>query len=113
VYLLNSNFTFLEKKQQTCKLLFLSNSWRKIMPKLVISDLTFLTELDNQETPVTGGASAGAAAATSTIYDSAVAAGGSSTNGNLKASANGRYSGYKYYSGGPSASVNANERPRR
>ena len=86
------------------------------MSTLVISDLSFLKELDEQESKVAGAASAGAAAAAD--YNDAVAASGSTTNGNVYARANGGYynSGYDYYgnyysySGGPSASVDASDR---
>ena len=82
------------------------------MSTLIISDLTFLEELDNQESKVSGAASAGAAAGAD--YSDAVAASGSTTRGSIYASADGGYyrSGYDYYYGGyysysrgPSASV--------
>jgi hypothetical protein len=68
------------------------------MSKLVIRDLTFLTELNNQESKVDGGASAGAAAGAN--YSDAVAAGSSTTDGDVYAGARGSYSSYDYYYGG-------------
>ncbi len=78
------------------------------MSTLVISDLSFLEELDNQESKVAGAASAGAAAGAD--RDDAVAASGSTTKGSVYANANGGYSDsyyYGYYERGPSASVSA------
>lgn len=82
---------------------------------LVISDLSFFTELDNQESKVAGAASAGASAGAN--YQDAVAASGSTTNGDVYAGANGSYysSYYDYYgsgysSSGPSANVSAYDR---
>ncbi len=84
------------------------------MSTLVISDLAFLEELDNQESKVAGAASAGASAGAN--YEDAVAASGSTTRGSIYARAEGsyyssyyrrdRYGSYSsYYSRGPSASV--------
>ncbi len=81
------------------------------MSTLVISDLSFLQDLDNQESKVAGAASAGAAAAAD--YDDAVAASGSTTRGSVYANANGTYrdySYYGYYESGPSANVSASDR---
>jgi hypothetical protein len=87
------------------------------MSKLVIRDLTFLTELNNQESEIDGGASAGAAAGAN--YQDAVAAGSSTTDGDVYASAYGSYN-YSYYdpyyggssssNSGPSASVSTSGR---
>ncbi len=84
------------------------------MSTLVISDLAYLEELDNQESKVAGAASAGASAGAN--YEDAVAASGSTTRGGVYARAEGSYySSYYdrtpygtysgYYSRGPSASV--------
>ena len=81
------------------------------MSTLVISDLSFVEDLDNQESKVAGAASAGASAAAD--YNDAVAAGGSTTNGNVYANANGTYRDYYYYGSyesGPSAYVSASDR---
>jgi hypothetical protein len=85
------------------------------MSKLVISDLSFLTELDNQESKVAGAASAGGAAAAN--YNDAVATVGSTTDGDVYSNANGSsyYSSYgpygSYYSSyGPSANTSTSGR---
>ncbi|MGB5633904.1 MAG: hypothetical protein WBM86_14150 [Waterburya sp.] len=89
------------------------------MSTLVISDLSFLEELDNQESKVAGAASAGASAAAD--YSDALAASGSTTRGSVYAHAEGsyyssyysrdRYGTYSsYYSGGPSVNVSAYDR---
>jgi hypothetical protein len=57
------------------------------MSKLVISDLSFLTELDDRELNIAGAASAGGAAAAN--YEDAVATVGSTTDGDVYSSANG------------------------
>ena len=89
------------------------------MSTLVISDLSFLEELDNQEFKVAGAASAGASAAAD--YNDALAASGSTTRGSVYARGEGSYySSYydrhpygtysSYSSGGPSANVSAYDR---
>lgn len=85
------------------------------MSNLVISDLSVFEELNSQELGVAGAASAGASAAAN--YNDALAASGSTTNGDVYASAQGSYSSYYGgdgyyggYSGGPSASVSAYDR---
>ncbi len=81
------------------------------MSTLVISDLAFLEELDNQESKVAGAASAGAAAAAD--RDDVVAASGSTTKGSVNAYADGTYRShypYGYYESGPSANVSAYDR---
>jgi hypothetical protein len=86
------------------------------MSKLVISDLAFLSELDDQKSNITGAASAGASAAAN--YNDAVAASGSTTNGFVYARAEGGYQyggsyydgSYYYGSSGPRASVDASDR---
>jgi hypothetical protein len=66
------------------------------MSKLVISDLSFLTELDDRELNIAGAASAGGAAAAD--YSDAVGTVGSTTDGDVYSNANG---GYDYSSSGP------------
>ena len=81
------------------------------MSTLVISDLSFLEELDNQESKVAGAASAGASAAAD--YNDALAASGSTTRGSVYANAYGTYRDYYpygYYESGPSVSVSASDR---
>jgi hypothetical protein len=85
------------------------------MSKLVISDLSFFTELEDQELKVAGGASAGGAAAAN--YSDAVATVGSTTDGDVYSNANGSYSSYysdgSYYSSyysGPSANTSTSGR---
>ncbi|MGB5633905.1 MAG: hypothetical protein WBM86_14155 [Waterburya sp.] len=85
------------------------------MSTLVISDLSFLKELDNQESKIAGAASAGASAGAD--YNDAVAASGSTTRGSVYARGEGSYYSSYYsrdrygnyysssYSRGPSASV--------
>jgi hypothetical protein len=83
------------------------------MSKLVISDLSFLTELDDQESNVAGAASAGGAAAAN--YNDAVATVGSTTDGDVYSNANGSSSYYDPYYGyssssGPSANTSTSGR---
>ena len=78
------------------------------MSTLVISDLSVLEELNNQELKVAGGASAGAAAAAD--GSNAVAAGGSTTRGSVYARAEGRRYSYYGYSNGPTAAVDVHDR---
>lgn len=88
------------------------------MAKFAIEDLSFLNELETQQSAINGGASAGAAAAAN--YNDALAGAASTSDGNVNASARGGYfnSGYGYYgdyysySSGPSVSVNAYDRYR-
>ena len=79
------------------------------MSKLVISDLTFLTELDSREIKIAGGASAGAAAAAD--YNDATAAGASTTDGDVSARGEGGSDDYYYGSRGPISTVDTY--PRR
>lgn len=85
------------------------------MTKFKIVDLSFCEEVDNKSIAITGGASAGAAAAAN--YNDALAGAASTSDGYVSANANGSfrnsygyYRDYFSYSGGPSVNVNASDR---
>ncbi|MEM7594683.1 MAG: hypothetical protein AAF383_24825 [Cyanobacteria bacterium P01_A01_bin.83] len=81
-----------------------------MMSKLVISDISFLNDLNSQEAKIAGAASAGGSAAAD--RNNALASVAAIDNGDVYTSANGGYRSYGYYSSyesGPSTYANASE----